>query len=519
MVLDPRILVSWDGSGAFTGPHDDVTHDVAADPGWTADEGRDSAQSLAPPKVSAGSFELFNHTGKYSQQRGDSPVYQRVLPGRPVAYRVQYGAVDAYDTAGSYDAQDPYDGVGTWDLGVQLIDEISQTTAWGARRVAIQTIGREVVLTDSVVSVPLQTAIRTDQAVTLLLDACGWPADKRIIGLGDTILSYWWCDERHPWDAMLDLLGAEGPGTYYVDRSGVFHWEGRNYRTIEPRAAISQATYYDRLQAGGLWFSELSYDPGYRNLYNRATYQTTRRAPIAHGPIWEYGATLTLAANETRTLIARPSELFTDAHHPQPTTDYVVTAGSATALCTSQSGFVAFIEVTAGPSGATIIGPGTTKGLQLRAASLPVVSETTAVNSVDAAASIAMFSPIPGANIPITLTVPGWADIEPVMAQAVCDAWVSRYSEARPVLTFALRNTDNAHVFEVLSRQPSDRVTLVESNTGLNNDAWINSMELSIRGGRAATLTIGAELCSMLAGAVWDSPAALWDDPNTLWGV
>lgn len=517
--LEARVYVSWDGSGAFTGPYDDVTPDVAGEPGLVVTEGRDAAQTLAPPRVASGTFELFNHDGTYSQHRADSPVYQRVLPGRPVGYRLSAGTATPYDEARPYDEADPYDGRGTWEAGRHVIDDISQQTGWGQQRVGLGTIGTEVVLIDSRITVPLQLGLRTDQCVQLILDACGWPASRRIIGLSDTTLIAWWCDEQQPWAALLELLGAEGPGTFYVDRYDNFHWEGRNFRTITTRANTSQATFSDRSGGGGLWFRQIGYDPNYQSISNRATFSTRRRQAQAITKVWEYGATLTLTAGESRTLIARPSDPFVNADLIREGTDYaVVPPLGATVTISATSGFVMFIEVTAGPSGASITGI-TSNGIQLRAQPLTVVSETIVENSINADASIATYSPIVGAAIPIPYVVNGWPELEPAQAEAVCNAWVSRYREPRALVTIVIEAVDAAHAYQILTRLPSDRITLVEANTGLADDAWINSMELRISGagGRSATLVLGCELCDTLAGAVWNT--SVWDAPGSVWGT
>lgn len=533
--LDVEVRVSWDGSGDFDGPDDDVTGDVAIEPGVALDEGRDGAQSLSPPKIGAGDFALHNDDGRYSQERADSPVYQRVIPGRPVRYRASHGERRLYRSHTLYRDLVPYRGVGVWGLGRHLIDDISQTTDWGNRRVGLATLGYEAVLRRALVTVAVQANIRTDQAVTLLLDAAGWPADKRAISIGDTTLLYWWCDERAPWDAMLELLGAEGPGTQYVDRDGVFHWENRNYRTITPRSTTSQASFFDRDDSartayrdhvlyrahrlyrgrtGGLWFTSLQYEPNFKGLYNRATYATTRRALAGVASVvWSYGTAFALTSGQSRTLIARPSDPFQNAVTPVLATDYTVAGGTVSVSLEATSGLVAFITVTA------TSGTPTVSALQLRAQPLTVVSETTVQNNVDASASIAKFSPIPGQDIPITLAVAGWPEIDPVAGEAVCDAWVTRYQVPRPLVTITIRNANAAHVRQILERMPSDRITLVEANTGLEADVWVNALQLRIAGagGRVVELVLGCELTNELTGAVWD--LSLWSDPSAVWGI
>lgn len=520
LAMRPTVAVDWDHDGTFTGVHDDVTADVADSPGLEIDGGRDGIRVLSPPKVQAGAFELLNGDGTYSQHRADSPLYQRILPGRSVQYRATLGTADIYDAATPYDEPDYYDGLASWPLGEQLIDDLSQRTAWGDRRVGIRTIGHEVLLTDSVVSIPVQTNLRTDQCAALVLDAAGWPADRRQIATSDTTLAWWWADDRRPWDALLELMASEGPGTFYVDRGGDFHWEGRNYRTITPRSTTARAVYCDRSLPGGLWFTRFEYNPGYDAVYNQATYATKRRAPLALAPVWKYGTALTFGANERRIITARPSDPVINAQVPGGGVDYSISSGTISSMTLRQTaGATIGIDIVAGPGGMTIDSASGSTGIQLRAQALTVVSEQTVQNSVNAAASIAKYSPIPGQNIPLPLPLPGWPEVEPGMAIGVCDAWVTRYQETRPTVTIALRNVNLAHVTEIVSRAVSDRVTIVEANTGLDRDAWINMQRLSIGGpqGIVTELTLMCEVCDTVAGAVWDT--AVWNHPSAIWGT
>lgn len=532
--LDPQILISWDGSADFDGDHDDVTNDALADPGVAISFGRQDALTLSPPKVADGGVDLHNESGAYSQERADSPVYQRVLPARPVLYQTGFGVVDDYDTDDAYDDDDPYDGYGTFPLGRHLIQEIAQQTDIGDQRVKLTTLGYEVVLTRAMVTVGVMTSPRVDECISALLDAAGWPADRRDVGVSDTTLLYWWCDERTPWDAMLELLAAEGPGTFYVDREGVFHFENRNYRTLADRSTTSQAEFWDRVSTiesdydedddydtedlydgvtSGLWFAALRYEPGFRNLYNRATYTTRRRTLGSLSAVWSYGSNFALTSGQSRTLIARPSDPFQNAVTPTDPTDYTVAGGTVSVTLAADSGLVAYITVTA------TSGTPTVSDLQLRAEPLTVVSETTIQNGVDASASIARFSPIPGQDIPIPLTVSGWPEIDPAMAEAVCDAWVNRYMLQRPQVTITLRNADGEHLDQILRRRISDRITLFERNTGLEADVWINAISLRISGGggRVVECEFGCEKVEEVTGAVWDE--SLWDAPESIWGI
>ena len=545
------VRVSWDGDGTFAGPYDDVTADVLGEPGISIDMGKDGARQLSPPKVAAADFVLRNDTRTYSLEWGGSPVYQRIIPGRPVLIELTHGAADAYDTATPYDEADYYDGVGTLPLSRSNIDDISQDTAWGNQTVTLRTLGSETLLLGTSVTIGVMANPRVDQCITAILDAVGWPVSQRAVSVSDTTLLYWWCDDRKPWDALLELLAAEGPGALYVTPTsaeapvGTFHFENRNHRTTAARSVTSQATFYDRRGSGASapydapapydeadpydgeqdvkYITAMSYDPGFRNIWNAARYATKQRALGPLGVIWQYGTTLAPSPGGT-TLIIHPNDPFQDAVVPVAGTDYTVSGGTVSMALSAPSGLVAFLTVTAVSGTPTISGPPASPatGLQLRARPLAVVGETSVTNLVDASASIARYSLIPGANVPQVLDVAGWPEIAAAAAQAVCDAWVTRYMQVRPSVTIEIRNVDAAHVVEIVRLAISDRITLVERNTGLNADLWINSKAITVSGGggRDIRCTLGCEKIDRAVGAVWDGPdvpANRWD--TGLWGL
>jgi len=487
-----------------------------------------------PPKVPSWGVELHNESAAYSPENAASPVYQLLIPGRPTRLTVLHGEERAYRADELYRADLPYRGLASYTLASGAVDDIHQTTTLGAQRVGIDSLGTMSMLVGQNVTVAVQTSIRTDQAISLLLDAAGWPTALRSIAIGDTTLLYWWCDERSPWTAILELLAAEGPCQLYQTGDGVIHFENRNYRSTAARSSESQATFLDRddgptmlyredraysspdLYRGGLsslWFTALAYAPGYKQIFNRATYSTKRRTLGALATIWQYGADLSLSASQSITLIAKPTDPFQNAVTPALTTDYTVAGGTVSVSLSATSGLVAFITVTA-TSGAP-----TVSALKLRAQPLTVVSETAIQNSVDASASIAKYSPIPGANIPRTLQVQAWPEVDPAMAEAVCNAWVNRYQEQRPQVSIVLRNADADHVRQILDRQVSDRITLVDANTGLSGDVWVETKSTTISGagGRVIACELGCEKVEELSGAVWD--VSLWDNPSAVWGV
>jgi hypothetical protein len=538
-VIETEVFASLDGSGDFLGDDDRLLR-VKADSGVTLDEGRDGAQQLNPPKVGAGACELSDEDGRYSPLNAASPYYQRLLPGKPVLYQAKHGTRRLYRSHIPYRSHVYYRGLGVWPLGRHVVDDLEQQAEIGNRRVRLSSLGWETLLTKATVTVALKITPLVSECFTALLDAVNWPTALRDVATSDTRLASWWCDERHPWDAMLELLASEGPGMFGVRRDGTFFFENRNYRAVAARATTSQATFYDRVagqqtpyrahlryrshrlyrgRVAGLVHANIRPLNPLRSIYNRATYTTRRRTTGALQQVYQYGASLTLAANQSMPLFVRPSDPFMNAVSPVAGTDYVVSSGSATVALTYSSGILAILTVTAGASGATIDGV-TSSGLQLRAQPLTVVSETTVENSVDASDSIARYSPIPGRDVPLTYAVQGWPEIEPANAVGVCDAWVLRQQELRPLISFVIQGDDAAHLETVLRLRESDRVTVTDAHLNLSAaELWVNATQFKISGagGRTVELTVLAEVCDTLTGAIWDRD--LWDDPAAVWGI
>lgn len=529
------VLVDWVGDGLFASPASDVTADVPGDPGLVIDTGRDGSRALSPPKVPSASFELRNDHGRYSNERGASPVYQLVRPGTPVVMAAAYGTARPYRSATPYRAAVAYRGIATWTLARTRIDATTQDATLGAQRVRVATLGATSTLVGRSVTVPLQAAIRTDQAVTMILDAAGWPAGRRAISLGDTTLLYWWADGKSAWDALAEITAAEGPGCMYEDADGVLHWENRNYRTVAPRSVTPQAAFFDQRAGGGvpyrgerpyranrlyrgnvdaLYFTALTYEPGWKTLYARATYATKRRALGALGVVWSYGADITLSAGQSRTLFARPTDPFQSAVAPVLGTDYALASGTATVALDASSGFVAIITVTAGGGGCTITGPAASpgSGLQLRARPLAVVSETVVQSSLPTSGPATAYGGIQ------TLAVAGWPEIDVAMAEGVCNAWVARYNVPRPQVTISVVAVDGAHFGQIVQRGVSDRISLRSEATGIAADVWIESREIVVSGagGRHVEAVWRCEKVDTISGFVWDGSTSLWD--SALWG-
>jgi len=80
------------------------------------------------------------------------------------------------------------------------------------------------------------------------------------------------------------------------------------------------------------------------------------------------------------------------------------------------------------------------------------------------------------------------------VAQDFVNAVVQEYQEPRAKVQFALVNRADSPLTQALSREISDRITLNEPQTGLDDDFWIEQISHEVReGGNYHLAIIGCE--------------------------
>jgi hypothetical protein len=103
--------------------------------------------------------------------------------------------------------------------------------------VTMTSVGNLSRLGRAIISTPLYQNVRTDQAITIVLDAVGWPLDHRDLALGDTVLDWFWVEAESALEVLTRLQHTEGvPALLYESCDGIYHFENRNYRSITARS-------------------------------------------------------------------------------------------------------------------------------------------------------------------------------------------------------------------------------------------------------------------------------------------
>lgn len=501
------------GTDADTSAYDNVSY--LNNPGvQITGIGRATNRAFSPPGTPACDHTLPNPDGIYS-------------PGGILGGFVGRGPATTFDTVWGTDilVDDPVvlvddpgvltDGTADYRLFTGNIDTAPQQVDNPAS-VQIRSLGTIALLNDQSPVLPVSENIRTDQAITLILDAAGWDATARVIDTGDTTLLYFWADGSQSASSLITLLlGAEGvPACAYEDSLGRFHFEGRQYRQNAIRSTTVQWNLFDgpagtanptvddptafvndpNVFTDGPVLSLLFHIvPAQWSANPDEVVATVRtsvnvRTPTTTLKVWEYGGPLELASGEIRDLEATSSDPFKSAVVPVSGTDYTVSVGSplTSIVLLETSGTKVRIRLTAPVGGCTVIGV-TSNGIQLRAVSLPVTTTVPLTSTVDTDLSAARFRPR-------DQTLSLWPEIAANDAQSLTNNFARRYQRPRDQMTVQVVNLDADHLYAILQMQISDRVHIRHTRAVISSDFFIESMSHAlVDGGGLHRLTLNCE--------------------------
>lgn len=468
-----KVYIDWNADGDFADAREDVTSRILdGHTPLTMQYGRDQNRALSPIAPGEAHFALDNTSRDYSPENTSSPLNGLVVPGR----EVQVTAVLAGTTYTLLRAQlDDFklnpDALERW-VDVDCID------ALGSLRGVKVTTG-------------VYQALRPGEAIALLLDAVGWPAARRDLDIGATVMPYWWLDGDDAFDALMDLVYSEGPPALVtVDPTGKLVFRGRHHRLQNTASTAVQSTW--RSSGTPPCISPPAvYNHGWKEIINSVVFQLPRRAQSgALTDVWTSQGQVSIASGETVPIVAQASDPFVAAVTPVQTTafdddgnpngDYTLVSGTVVVTLARTSGLSTTIFIKA------VSGPAIISDLSLRAKSIGTVS-TVQVSAEDAA-SIAKYG---RRSLPDERS-PKWAS--PGDAQAITQIILGQRGERLPTINVTIQAGDATELTQQLNRDLSDRVHLVEPHTGLDSDCFIEQIAHSItEGGLDHSTSFGLE--------------------------
>jgi hypothetical protein len=467
-----RVEIDWDKSGSYSDVGDNVTSLVRPIQQAIAVEyGRDTVTALAPTVSGRGSLVLDNRDRRFSPRattlaNGTSnPLYGKIKPARPVKITRTISATDYVLFIGHTDDNPINPDPDSKNVNISLVDSLADF--------------RGLTITTG-----LYSGIRTGQAIGYILDACGWSASLRDLDAGATVIPWWWADGKDALTALEEIIRSEGPPALLtIGADGAIVFKDRHHRLLDSASITSQSTWRGSGVLEPVMQRGFTYNESWANIVNTGSATVDVRTPQEVQPVFTNDSLISLSAGEQRLISAAATDPFYGAVAPEAVTDYILLSGAVTTALTNTSGTSAAIILTAGAAGAVI------SGLQLRAQPV-TVAYSVQVSSSDST-SIASFGSrsFPG-DLP-------WCG--PDDAQAVLETTVSQRSQPLPVLSarFVIGN-NLAKAAAILVRDLSDRVTVVEPETALNNDVYVESIAHELTGTFDHAVTFGLELAPTL---------------------
>ena len=466
MTATYRVQIDWDDDGDFADTGENVTGRTLDRSSIIVEYGRDQARALSPPSPGRAAFELDNRSFDYSPENSSSPLAGLILPARPVLIDAELSSTTYALFRGSLDDFDLMPGLPERSVIVSCLDGLAK-------------------LTGSKIATSLYHGIQTGKAIGLILDAVGWPDDKRDLDEGASTIRWWWEEDADAWDALLSVIQAEGPPAFvYLGSDGEITFRDRHHRLTESESLSSQATF-SASGAEPLFSAPLVYDHGWRDVINSVTFVVEDRNPsLERANVWTDDHTYSIADDETVEIAAQTNEPFTDAALPT----YTLLSGTVSVDMTRLSGQSTIIRITA--SG----GPAVITDLTFRAR--PVVVERRVRIHMEDVASVTKYGE---RTYP---TNPKWLNINDALA--VAQAIVAQRSERLPIISMRLLSGNDTRLTQQLSRDLSDRVTIVESDLGLNDDFFIERIRHRINeAGKLHETVFGCEKVQTQIGNVF----------------
>jgi hypothetical protein len=369
------------------------------------------------------------------------------------------------------------------------MDEYGLRPARNDRKVEITAQDALAKLKEARVTTGLYQIIRTGDAVNAVLDAIGWPARLRDLDDGATIMRWWVVDGDDAYTALTDIMAAEGsPSLITVDSSGNVVFRDRHHRVLLTASTTSQATFRDT-GSEPLFSEPFEYDQGWSDVVNDVSFDVEERNPEPElGVVWSSELSYFVPNGTTYTIVATSSDPFYSLITPVSGTDYQLRSGSVNVTISRTQGLSTIISIAA--TGDSVI-----DGLQIRGYLVPV-SRTVRAEASDST-SITAYGRKSGPE------GAGAASLED--AKAIAYLAVQYRKDPLPIVTFDVIGGEasalSTRLAQNLARDLSDRITVVDAESGTNRDFFVENLTHRVReAGIIHVTSYGCEAVSTVSG-------------------
>jgi len=458
-ISDYYVLVDWDNNGDFTSTYDDISADVKS-----ISYSRGKSDELGKAEVGQLSITLKNAGGKYTPGYG-GVISALLLPKRPIM--VSYGtSTFAPQFYGFIEEIIPHPHLSEQDCIITAVDGIDYLSRNDMATILYKSTG-------------------TGAIHTAILDDAGWSASMRTLDTGQDTVPYWYGQDVKSRFAQEEIDDSE-QGFSYIGGNGYFNFEDRHHRSTSTHQT-SQGTFTNTM-------AYITYSLNPKNVYNIVKTTVTPWTLQAEAELWRLKETPSIAVGETLVWWGEASvasgndytPVFVDAWTtPVSTTDY--TANSASGG--GGTDMTADIAITTTKFAKTIklsiINNGTVPAFitLLKARGTYYDDQTKVTRKAEDATSQTAYQKR-------TLEIGGKYMSDADQAADLVNYSIGKYKNPRAELSMTIMNQDTSTLTQILSREISDRITVVNTKLGVNADYFIDYMQHDIsNGGLVHTVT------------------------------
>ncbi len=321
----------------------------------------------------------------------------------------------------------------------------------------------------------LSTALYTDTTIGIIhsyiLDDALWNQDMRLLDGGQDTVPYWYGYDVKARFAQEEIDDSE-QGFSWVDGAGHFRFEDRHHRSSAEHQT-SQGTFTNTM-------GKITYSLNARNIYNIIKSTVTPWTIQVEAELWRLKETPSIPSGETYTWWGDASvsgtSVFVGAWvTPVVTTDYTANSQSDgggdnetanIAITTTKLAKTIKLAVTNNATHLVYI-------TLLKARGTWYDDQTKVTRKSEDSTSQTAYQKR-------TLELDAKYATSADKAQDYCNYAIGKYKDPRAELSMSIMNQDAVTLIQILSREISDRITVVNTELGVNDDYFIDYMEHGI---------------------------------------
>ncbi|MCK9521244.1 MAG: LamG domain-containing protein, partial [Dehalococcoidia bacterium] len=420
-------------------PDDDIS---AYTKSITTERGRDS--DLGDVQVSTAELRVVNTSKNFSPEYSSGAYYGKLKPMRPIRIQATYGG-------------------STYDVFYGYITKIVPNPSKKQQDAYIHAVG-QLSRFQTKVTTELLEDVGEDEVIAAIIDAVERPAETipNSLDTGEDSYSYAKFTATNGLEALSHVIKS-CCGRVYDKADGTIVFESRGHRALSPHDASVYTLNEDHYS--------MTYAYGERELLNRFTTKAHARTALSTAEVWRNWDTPYIPAGETLTInaiLAYPALSITT---PAATTDYTAN-NQADGLGTDRTADVSITLTEYAESiGIAVENTGATgfylTFIRLRGDLLQETDEgSSTINDTDSQADYGIRED----------------EFDSALLDDLSDAQnrsrylLARHKDPHAEITVTLRPDDDTKLAAMLGRDISDRITVIEAQTAVNADFFIEKV-------------------------------------------